>query len=175
MANTMTKIATLIPSGSVTQVVFTSIPQIYTDLVLKVSARSAATTTSALLTVFNNDTSTTNSTTRLIGNGSTASSDRFTAQSYGSVYNNAMNISTYTANVYSNSEMYIPNYANTTNYKTYIIDGVSESNIATGPNQNFLAGLWRNTSAITQINVLDANGTNLTSFSTFTLYGINNS
>jgi hypothetical protein len=171
MANTMTKIASITASGSTTQIAFTLIPQTYTDLVLKVSSRSAATTVSAILIVFNGDTSTFYSTTRLLGNGSTAASDRFTAQSYGSVYNNAQDISTYTSNVYAVSNYYILNYANTTSYKSYLIDGVSE-NGATTSYQNLLSGSWQKTSNIYQINVLDANGTNLTSSSEFTLYGI---
>jgi len=173
MANTYTKIASVIPSGSTGNVTFSSIPQTYTDLVIVVSARSAAVSQSALLTVFNNDTTTINSTTRLLGNGSSATSDRFTAQNYGSVYNNAENFSTQTANVYAISEMYIPDYKNTTRHKNYIITGVQE-NGASLAGANFLAGLWRSNAAITQIAILDANGANYTNLSTFTLYGIKN-
>jgi hypothetical protein len=174
MANTYTKIESITASGSVAQIAFNSIPQTFTDLVLRVSGRSAAASTSAIITAFNGNTSTINSNTRLIGGGSGgANSDRFSAQSYGSVFNNAMNFTSYTASIHGNSEMYIPNYANASLFKTYLIDGVSENSGATA-NQNTLAGLWRSNSAITSINVLDANGTNLTSSSTFTLYGIKN-
>jgi hypothetical protein len=172
MPNTLTKIAFVISNGSASQIAFNAIPQTYTDLLIKASSRSAAVSISALITAFNADTSAINSTTRLIGSGTAISSDRFTAQNYGSVYNNGENISTFTASVFASSEWYIPNYANTTTFKNYTIDGVSETN-ASAANQNFLAGLWRSTAAITSISILDANGANLTAGSSFTLYGIN--
>jgi hypothetical protein len=173
MPNTLTKIAFVTATGSSSQIAFNSIPQTYTDLLIKVSSRSAAASVSALITAFNNDTSTINSTTRLIGSGTSATSDRFSGQNYGSIYNNGQNISTYTANVFASSEWYISNYTNTTTFKSYTIDGVSETN-ASAANQNFLSGLWRSTAAITAINILDANGANLTAGSSYTLYGIKN-
>jgi hypothetical protein len=174
MPNTMTKIAAITASGSANQVQFASIPQTYKDLVIKISTRSAATSVSALITAFNSDTTAINSSTRLIGSGTSASSDRFTSQNYGSVYNNGQNISTYTANIHASSEYYIPSYANTSTFKCYFVEGVSENN-ASAASINILSGVWRSTAAISTINILDANGANFTTTTTFTLYGIKNS
>jgi hypothetical protein len=109
-------------------------------------------------------------TRRLYGNGSSVTSDNFTNQSAG--YFGWQTQSTYTANTFSNIELYIPDYAGFNN-KSISNDGVSENN-ATTAQQAFQAILWRNTAAITSISMTDGGG-NFAQYSTATLYGIKNS
>ena len=148
---------------------FTSIPATYTDLCVKVSARQG--TSSAVKIQFNSDTSTSNyQQRRLYGNGSTATSDSSTSLGYINAI--GINTSNYTANTFGNLELYIPNYAGSTN-KSVSADTVNENN-ATEAFATFTAGLWTQTSAITAI-TLTAFAGDFVQYSTATLYGIKNS
>jgi hypothetical protein len=73
MANTYTLIESQVLGSSAASVTFSAIPATYTDLVLRVSARTDADDTS-LITF--NGTTTGYSITRLNGNGATATSNR---------------------------------------------------------------------------------------------------
>jgi hypothetical protein len=80
------------------------------------------------------------------------------------------------ANTFGSSEVYIPNYAGSTN-KVLSSTSVTEKN-ATAPGSVLLAAsahLWSNTAAITQIKLTPGSGTNFVSGSRFDLYGIKNS
>lgn len=141
---------------------FTSIPQTFTDLIIKISGRLDANNT-AIKIQFNNSTS--NLSTRyLFGSGSAAAS-----------YSDASNIylyassSTYTSSTFGNSEVYLPNYSGSTN-KCVSVDAVTENN-ATAADMAIFAGLWADTSAITSIKLLPNSG-NFVTNSTVSLYGI---
>jgi hypothetical protein len=141
---------------------FTSIPQTFTDLVLKVSGRLDANNT-AIKIQFNN--LTTNLSTRyLFGSGSAAQS--FSDASNIFLYANS---STFTSSTFANSEVYIPNYSGATN-KSVSVDAVTENN-ATAADMAIFAGLWADTSAITSIKLLPNSGDFVTG-STVSLYGI---
>jgi hypothetical protein len=101
---------------------------------------------------------------RLFGSGSSVASGSSTA----AVLTNS---SGYTASTYSNSEIYIPNYAGSTN-KSFSIDGVSENN-ATEAYAMFNAVLWSNTAAINQVTLTPAGGS-FVQHSTAYLYGVKN-
>jgi hypothetical protein len=77
-----------------------------------------------------------------------------------------------TASTFGNGEVYIPNYAGSTN-KSMSADGVSENN-GTEAYTDLIANLWSNTSAITSILLYPDSGT-WQQYSTATLYGIKNS
>jgi hypothetical protein len=74
-----------------------------------------------------------------------------------------------TASSFSSGEIYIPNYAGSTN-KSYSIDSVTEQN-ATGALAELIAGLWSQTAAITQITL---SSSNFQQYSTAYLYGVSN-
>ena len=169
MADTFVKIATVtVGAGGAANIEFTSIPSTYTDLCLKFSLRSADTSTLSAIT-FNNDSSISNySQKRLYGDGSTATSDTSTSLGYLSPI--GADASGYTANSFGNAEIYIPNYAGSTN-KSVSIDAVLESNLATGVFATLTAGLWSQTSAITSIKFAPFS-TTFVQYSTATLYGI---
>ena len=167
MADTFVKIATVtVGSGGASSIDFTSIPSTYTDLVIKLSARDTSSNTNYNL-IFNNDSSAIYDTLRLYGNGSSAFSDKFTNQNAG--YIGWQTQSTYTANTFSNNEVYIPNYAGSS-YKSVSNDGVSENN-ATAAQQTFQSVLWGSTAAINRITISQT----MAQHTTATLYGIKSS
>ena len=167
MANTYTLIQSVtVGSGGAASIEFGSIPQTYTDLKVLLSVRSSD--GSGTLRVQPNGLTTNLSSRRLEGSGSTATSA--TDGSVIAVY--AITLSSYTASVFSNIEIYIPNYAGSTN-KSVSADGVMENN-ATESYQNLVAGLWSNTSAITSLTLAKSTG-NFVQYSSASLYGIKNS
>lgn len=170
---TMIKIASVtVGSGGSSTMSFTSIPSTYTDLCLKFSARSSKTGTDndqANLTF--NSSSSGYSDKLLYGRGSSAASAS-SATSY-ITWAGIIPAGSATSSTFSNSEIYIPNYAGSAN-KSLSSDNVQENNSSTDNFVTMLAGLWSNTAAITTV-TLTCNGGNFVQYSTATLYGIKNS
>ena len=173
--STYIKIATVtVPLlvGSAT-IDFTSIPTTYTDLCLKLSAR----TTSAYLTdkeayfyVKINTDVTAGSARQITGNGSSSASANSSNPPYGGYIpsNNA------TASTFSNGDIYFSNYLSGVS-KSWSSDQVMENN-ATGSFVNLTAGLWANNTAINAITVYPASAFgNFAQYSSATLYGISKS
>lgn len=164
MANTYVALATTTASGSTGTITFSSIPSTYTDLVLVMNfANSTAAADTRVQ--FNGDTGTNYSYTYLAGSGSSASSGR-SSNGTSIQFSNGPTGSTTTNET---AIMQIMNYANTTTYKT----ALTRVNVADGAYAGVGAnvGLWRSTSAITSLTFTMSTG-NLTSSSTFSLYGI---
>ena len=159
---TMTALATVtVGAGGAANIEFTNIPQTYTDLLLKTSIRNVNDTPSCWLR-FNS--ATTNFSDRWVyGTGVGALS---TTNSNIDFLNGR---SSFTANTFGNSELYIPNYAGSNN-KSVSVDSVAEDN-ATVAYTQLSAGLWSNTAAITSIQILASTG-NIAQYSTATLYGV---
>ena len=171
MANTFELIASsTVGSGGAAQIEFASIPSTYTDLVIKVSARSSSTGSAIdrYATFQFNSSTTGRSFRRLYGYSSTAGSDNGT---FGYAF--SMSGTTGTASTFCNAELYIPNYAGSAN-KSFSQDGVSEQNSSTLNWLDLNANLWSNTAAITNIKFTPDTG-NFAEFSAFYLYGIKNS
>lgn len=171
MPDTFVKIASVsVGVLGASSIDFTSIPSTYTDLCVKLSLRTTALgVTDTPIMRFNGATTNTNlSTIRLMGNGSTASSSNPGA----GLYLTRCPGTGATSNTFGNIDVYIPNYAGSTN-KSVSIDQVSESNTSTVDGvTSLMAGLWSDTSAITGITVLSDNANNFVQYSTATLYGI---
>lgn len=170
MANTFVKIASVtVGSGGASTIDFTSIPNTYTDLCLKVSARKTTTGGSNLQMQFNGSTSGYLQRT-LIGNGSTVASYNDNSE-IGFMY---VTTSSETANTFNSTDIYLPNYAGSNN-KSVSIDSVTENN-ASGANATLTAALWSTSSAINRVYLQIANGGGVfAQYSTATLYGIKNS
>jgi hypothetical protein len=169
MANTFELIgSSTVGSGGAASIDFSSITSTYTDLCLKVSLRSNRTsdTTDNLIISYNGLT-TNLSFRKLEGNGSAASSG-----SGSTGYIGTESASTSTANTFSNSEIYIPNYAGS-NYKSASSDSVDENNNAYAIT-NLVASLWSNTAAINQVTLKPQVGTLFLQYSTAYLYGVKN-
>jgi hypothetical protein len=77
-----------------------------------------------------------------------------------------------TANTFGNGEIYIPNYAGSTQ-KSVSADAVAENNSATYIYSALNAGLWTGTAAITSIKLLIPSY-NFVQYSTAYLYGVSN-
>ena len=172
MASTYTLISSQVLASSASSVTFSSIPATYTDLVVRASARDSQTGSviyQSIRVEFNADASSIYSVTILSGNGSATASSRFSALSY--TIDNAGTNSDATANTFSNTEMYFPNYLSTTS-KPYSEFGVAENN-ATFAGIATTADLYRNTSAIASLK-LSSNGGSFLTNSSFYLYGISN-
>lgn len=167
MPTTYKAITTVTLSSSQTNIDFTSIPAIYTDLLLKLSARDdrAGESVTAVYIKINNDESFLTA-KRLYGNGSGAFSDSPAGVVGVEPGPNA------TSNTFGNFEIYFPNYAGSTN-KSFSSDAVSETN-ATLSFCTFAAGLWSQTTAINRITLYPITA-NFVQHSTATLYGIKNS
>jgi hypothetical protein len=153
-------------------VTFSAIPATYTDLVLRASIRSAeASTTTPIRLQFNSDTATNYSVTTINGDGSAANSFRRTNFTYIDGYQ--VPAASGTASTYSSTELYIPSYRASQN-KPMSLMQVEERN-STAAEMNGIAGLWRNTAAITSI-LIDLGGTtNFATGSSFYLYGLKSS
>ena len=108
----------------------------------------------------------------LYANGSAAASTGFGAYAWGG-YCPAADVLTDT---FGCVEMWIPNYANTTNKKSVLSKATSPNNsTTTGQIVTDMAGtLWNNTAAVNAFKyiVYGASG-DFVQYSTFTLYGIN--
>jgi hypothetical protein len=163
MANTFVAIATTtVGSGGAANIDFTSIPGTYTDLCLKVSSRLSGTDTP--VSVQFNGSSANFSWRRIYGSGTTA-----TSQSGTDSYWFYTDTSAQTASTFGSGEIYIPNYAGSTN-KSVSSESLTENN-ATLAEAFIVAALWSQTAAITRITLVPLTGT-FVQYSTATLYGI---
>lgn len=169
MANTYTLISSVtVGAGGASTIDFSSIPSTYTDLKLVLSARNGDTGGGAATVKFNADGTTTNyNYKRLVGTGSTTLSSGANALFW--LYTDSQD---WTANTFGSGEMYVPNYAGSTQ-KSVSIDSINENN-ATTVATSFWAGLWSGTAAINQITLTSTVG-NFLQYTTAYLYGIKNS
>jgi len=167
MPKTYEPIATNTLGSAQASYTFSSIPSTYTDLVVVASAKSSLTTTTQVKLTFNSDTATNYSWTRLLGDGSAASSARGTTQAYVEVGYIAGNTGSPSPDMFI---LQIQNYANSTTYKTLLSRWQSMN--AANAYVAAVVGLWRKTpEAITSI-TLTPTSANFDTGSTFTLYGI---
>ena len=172
MATTYTLISSTTLGSTTASVTFSSIPQTYTDLLLKISPRTTNTSFGETIRIRPNN-STANGSATILRGFSTGTS----SYTYSNVLatNNSLG-DTATASIFASIDVYIPNYTSS-NYKSFSSDAVSEINNATNGRQDIIASLWSNTAAITSL-VFDNDAGSPFSFtanSTFYLYGIKNS
>jgi hypothetical protein len=168
MPKTYTPIATQTVNSAAASVIFSSIPAIYTDLVI-VGSYSAAAGAGFDVTLNNITTNTSYSVTRITHSGSSAVSYKANNQNYFALnYNGTIAVTP----EYSTVIIDLLNYANTTTYKTMLVK-FGNTTTDNGP----LVGLWRGStgSAFEAINRVDfkaAGGANWAIGTTFTIYGI---
>lgn len=158
------------PSGGLSTITFSNIPQTFTDLKIFYSARSSYTNPFTAWSGFStkvNGSSVNYSGKFVEGNGSNAESlnnPDATQWYFGAVPHPGT-----TANTHGNGEMYFPLYASS-NPKVLAFERVTENN-ASNSSQSFYNGLWNDTAPITSIEMVMAGG-NFVEYSTFSLYGI---
>jgi hypothetical protein len=161
-------------SGGAAQIEFTSIPQIYSDLCIKFSGRSARNDGIKFDNgniKFNGSTSSysnkfiygwpANSSTAASGNGDTTSFQNIYVAS-----------SQTTTNTFGNTQIYVVNYT-TSNNKEILVDAGADNN-STASIVSFSGQKWASSAPVTSIQISAATG-NLLQFSEATLYGIKNS
>ena len=167
MANTYTLIASNVLSSAAATIDFTSIPNTYTDLVIRLTTRSdLAANTNNLRFRINGDTATNYSNTELAASNGSAYSSRGSSQTFFLGYTNAAST---TSNTFTSSEFYIPNYLVSANKPFGFYQAVE--NNGTYNELGVFAGLWRNTAAITSLSIYFTSG-NFVAGSSFYLYGI---
>jgi hypothetical protein len=173
MANTMTLISSVtVGAGGASSIVFSSIPSTYTDLLIKVSARSTYASTTDSLGIYFNTVAADCNYKNLAGNGTSATSGGGTAQT--DIYVGEFSAANSTTNTFGSCDIYIPNYTSS-NQKTDSSDSAGENNATFGL-VNLLGGLSTKTAAISTITVRSFGGSfNLAQYSTAYLYGIKNS
>ena len=160
MSSTYEPIATTTLGSNQADVTFSSISQSYTDLVLIVSGGFNSATGYALSIQLNGDTASNYSTTYMLGDGSSASSGRYSSQA-------AMYVGAPARNTLNGAYiLQFQNYSNTTTNKT-VLARTNAAAISTWAS----VSLWRSTAAINSIKIFPEVASWL-SGSTFTLYGI---
>lgn len=170
MANRyLTPIQTVtITSGATTNIDFTSIPQGYTDLLIKGSVRDSGSNNSFTLSI-NSDATTSYTSKELWAESATMTSQTRTRVNF---YFDAIDDSTHAANIFNSFSMYIPDY--TSSYAKQInADIVSENNSTAKGIRMVYSGKWNNTSAISSLRFSQPQS-GFAQYSTITLYGISN-
>ena len=157
---TYTPIASQTLTSASSSVIFGGIPQIYQDLVIV--ANGIATTSTGVNLQINGDTGSNYSSSRLLGDGSSVTSNRSTSQTSITVNYNG----NFTTSLTANFIISINNYSNSTAYKTVL----SRAN-RTASGVDAIVGLWRSTSAITSI-VFNTAAGSFDVGTTFDLYGL---
>ncbi len=165
---TYTPIARTTLSAAASTVTFSSISGSYTDLVLISQAGSTAGNNN-LAARLNSDTGSNYSITFLQGTGAAAASNRASNESRITLGEKGDLDST----LGSVNIAHFMNYSNTTTYKTILSRANNVGSSTSSPyGVSAVVNMWRNTAAITSIELFAATGTTFITGSTFTLYGI---
>jgi hypothetical protein len=171
MPNTFELIASsTVGAGGASSIDFTSIPSTYTDLCLKIAARSDAASAYNDCYVQINGSASNYSTRSLNGDGSSASSNSNSGANTSLRWSFIPGANA-TSSTFGNAEIYIPNYAGSAN-KSLSMDGVTENN--GGAYMTLRAGLWSDTSAINAVRLFIVSA-NFVQNSTAYLYGVKSS
>lgn len=147
-------------SGVIPNVTFSNIPNTYTDLVVRISGRSSATSPEGIYISFNGSQANFSG-TYILGDGSNPSIGNI-GRYIGSIYGGGS-----TTNAFNTSIIYIPNYA-AAQPKTFLVNNAAENNSTQGYN-NIMGGKWTDNAAINSIRL---ESTGFTQYSSLSLYGI---
>ena len=172
MANTYELIASSVLSATATTVTFSSIPQTYTDLVLKTTVRSEYASAQSRYRVYVNTLSTRSiyNYSALVASGATVGSESAVGNAFW--YSQESPAATSTSNTFDSNEWYFADYTATTFNK----NGVNyESSISTNLYQYLGGSNLNDPAAITTLYVVMGNSANFSIGSTFYLYGIKKS
>jgi hypothetical protein len=170
MPNTFTIISSNTLSTSAASITFSAIPNTYTDLVVKYSARGTSGGWNYVNLTINGNTSSIYSITQMNGSGTSFTSSRQSNQA--SMQLDTNTIPSQDSSLFSNAEYYIPSYLHAFAKPLNAI-AVGERNNAEAY-INGAAGLADSTSAITSITLQNLTS-NFVANSSFYLYGISKS
>lgn len=163
-------IATLTGNGSSDTLTFSNIPSTYAHLQIRFIARDTRATLRDDITIgFNSDTGTNYAYHYIYGDGASVVGGG--GANAGTGYVGSIAAASASANIMGAGIIDILDYANTNKFKTV--------RVLNGEDQNgsgyiyFISSLWRNTNAITSINIKTTNVSRyFTASTTFALYGI---
>lgn len=169
MANTYKLISSYtVGSGGAATISFTSIPSTYTDLLVNISARNTSNNYGSFYV-------------RVNGEGSTTVTGKWLyTDGYQAVYSNTANsflwnVSNQTANTFSNTQLYIPNYTGSAD-KVFGFETTTENSVISEAYQQFAGITWANSATITQLDFGTFGGSDkFAQYSTAYLYGIKSS
>jgi hypothetical protein len=171
---TYTLIDSEVLTSSQASVTFSAIPATFTDLVIRCSARgdTGGGSINNYSSLSINSIASAYSETYLYGDGSSVSTGRFSAQPYWIFGGGWFSEAGGTANTFSNTEIYVPNYAGASN-KVASNFTAQENNTSGSAQMGVEALLLGNTAAITSLTITPS-AANFVSGSSFYLYGISN-
>jgi hypothetical protein len=152
-------------TANAANIVFTSIPQTFTDLYLLASIRSSVSQADDTLDLMFNGSDSDRTVIAVYGTGSASSSGLTTNQWDG--WATAGNT---TSNNFSNISYHISNYTSS-NPKSYLIDSTAENN-ATFSLMAFVGGVWAGTNPVNSLTIRSHQGGSLITGSSISLYGI---
>jgi len=173
-------IATSTPSVGTTNITFTSIPSTYKHLQLRCLLRgnygSAGSFGDYAYVTFNSDTASNYSDHCILGDGSIV--DALSAANTTSISRYSINYcygTSISSSIFGATILDIHDYASTTKNKTVrSFSGVDFNTTSTNQVTSLASGLWRNTAAITSMNIFvdGGAGAGTASGTVFSLYGI---
>lgn len=172
---TYVAIAKTVLTGNQATITFDNIPSTYTDLVLLASQRDNAPDSLygvPLWVTFNNNSSSLYSRTELYGQSTSTASTRSSGNLQLRIGQSFSSGNT-TTNTFESWEMYIPNYAGSTNKPVSTTFAIPNNNTYQVDLVN--AGLFSSTTAISRIDLALDSAYQFVSGSRFDLYGIKNS
>jgi len=155
-------------TGSAGNITFSSIPQTYKHLQIRVTSRDTGTASVAYMRL-NSDSGTNYSLHRLTGTGSAVTASGFASQTE-VVLTYIATDSSYAANIMGVGLVDIHDYASTTKNKT-VRYFCGRDNNSTNGQISLQSSVWLSTSAITSITLIPG-GTAFSTTSTFALYGM---
>jgi hypothetical protein len=142
----------------------------YTDLILQISNQMDS--ASGLRIRFNSDTGSNYGQTHFIGHSTSTLGAQGSFGNTTSIHNNLVFGDSTGYNVFTPHIIQIQNYENTNMYKTILWRYGTLQNIDDNSDQGWIVGAWRNTNAITSIEVSAFNSTTIATNTSFTIYGI---
>ena len=168
MASTYEAIASQTLGSDAASVTFSGIAADWTDLIIVASTRmTGAFSATSWGTRFNSDSGSNYSDTTLLGTGSAAQSQRSSNSTY--IFSATASAATAPTDDFSSTIIQVMSYANTNVFKTALIANATAANVL-----HRHVGLWRSTSAITSVTLIQANATqgDFKAGSTFSLFGV---
>lgn len=175
MANTYNLISATTVGTATSTITLSSIPQTYTDLVLRISARQTGTSDvqdSIYVGINGAPSGTSYSVTMLRSNGTTVTSNKELNQPQWNM-DQGSTAGGNTVNTFANDELYIANYRVSQNK---VASGfIAHEDNSTTAYLRASAFLWSDTTAISSLVLKLGSGQNFAVGSSFYLYGIKNS
>lgn len=177
MANTYINITKQVLTTASTSVTFSSIPQTYDDIIIRVSAHSTDSVNNVdnLLIRFNSDSGGNYSSLEFLGRNVSTGPEGIRTIATTGMPNIQLPTNTINASYFNSAELYIPKYTVTSPKQIKVWNFCpNPTNTANATRVAGMGQYYNTSSAISSISFASANGYNLAAGSGFWLYGIKN-